>query len=71
ELYARDLYPRDYPDADVLVMLHRRGFRIVERPVVMYANRKRRSMHGGIKPLYYVSKVLFSITLNLLRGERT
>jgi len=67
EFCVSDAFPGDYPDADVLVMLHRAGLRIREVPVGMHPNLKGRSMHSGLEPLYYVYKMLLSITLNLLR----
>ena len=67
EFYTRDAFPGDYPDADVLVMLHRAGLRVQEVPVAMRPNSNGRSMHKGLKPLYYIYKMLLSITLNLMR----
>lgn len=68
--FAGDLFPCDYPDADVLISLHLAGFRIREVPVRMYANAAGKSMHSGLKPLYYVFKMLLSITVTLLRSHR-
>ncbi|MBI4689214.1 MAG: glycosyltransferase family 2 protein [Nitrospirae bacterium] len=69
EFYASNAYPVDYPDADVIIMLHRRGFRFKEVPVVMH-NAAKRSMHGGIiKPLYYIFKMALSIFVTLIRKE--
>jgi glycosyltransferase involved in cell wall biosynthesis len=65
--YASESYPCDYPDADVIIMLHRAGFHIKEFPVVMHRNRNKKSMHSGIKPLYYIFKMSLSIFLTLLR----
>ena len=67
--YCRDSYPVDYPDTDVLVALHRHGFRILERPVVMHAGENGRSIHNGIRPFYYLFKMSLTIPLNLLRRE--
>jgi len=69
EFYASDAYPADYPDADVIIMLHRQGFRFKEVPVIMH-NAAKRSMHGGIlKPMYYIFKMMLSIFVTLLRKE--
>lgn len=68
--FAGDLFPCDYPDADVLISLHLAGFRIRELPVRMYANAAGKSMHSGLKPLYYVFKMILSITVTLLRSHR-
>ena len=59
--FCQDIFPVDYPDADVLVTLHRAGYRICELPVKMYANEQGQSMHHGFKPVYYVFKMLLSI----------
>ena len=67
--FAGDRYPVDYPDADVLVMLQRAGFRIKEVPVTMYENPRMSSMHSGLRPIYYVFKMLLSIALTPLRRE--
>ena len=63
------MFPGDYPDADVLVMLHRAGFRIQEVAVAMHPNLQGKSMHSGFKPIYYTYKVFLSIALNLVRKE--
>jgi glycosyltransferase involved in cell wall biosynthesis len=67
EFCSRDAFPGDYPDADVLIMLHRAGLRFREVPVGMHPNLNGRSMHSGLKPLYYIYKMLLSIMLNLMR----
>jgi glycosyltransferase involved in cell wall biosynthesis len=69
EFCVDDSFPGDYPDADVLVMLHRAGLRIREVPVIMNPNMNGRSMHSGLKPLYYVYKMFLSLFLNLLRKQ--
>ena len=71
ELYATEAYPTDYPDADVLIMAHLSGFRITEIPVVMYARTAdQKSMHSGLRPLYYVFKMFLSILVTLMRQRR-
>ena len=67
EFCTRDSFPGDYPDADVLVMMHRAGLRLREVSVGMHPNAQGRSMHSGWKPLYYIYKMCLSIGLNLLR----
>jgi glycosyltransferase involved in cell wall biosynthesis len=69
EFYASAAYPVDYPDADMIIMLHRQGFRFKEVPVIMH-NAAKRSMHGGIlNPMYYIFKMMLSIFVTLLRKE--
>ncbi len=67
--FSGDLFPCDYPDADVLISLHLAGFRIREVPVRMRVSPAGKSMHGGLKPFYYVFKMLLSIAVTLLRSH--
>jgi glycosyltransferase involved in cell wall biosynthesis len=70
-LYVTEAYPVDYPDADVLIMVHFAGFRIKEIPVVMYtAAAHGQSMHSGLRPLYYVFKMFLSILVTLMRQRK-
>jgi glycosyltransferase involved in cell wall biosynthesis len=56
-----DFYPTDFPDIDVLLLLHRQGFRIVEVAVQMKPSPpERRTMHAGLRALYYPYKMLLS-----------
>ena len=55
EEFTRFPFPSDYPDADVLLRLHRRGLRIREVPVVMRQALGGRSMHSGLRPLRYAA----------------
>lgn len=55
-------YPDDYPDADILIALHREKFRIKEMSVTMNESKKE-SMHSGLKPIYYIFKMCLSIFL--------
>ena len=69
--YCTNVYPVDYPDANVIIMLSRAGFRVVEVPVVMYMDESGQSMHGGlIRPIYYGLKMMMSIGMTLLRDDR-
>jgi len=67
EWVSSDKFPWDYPDADVIIMLHRAGFRIMEVPVRMVPSETKKSMHSGWKPLYYVFKMFLSILVALMR----
>lgn len=70
EFYASDAYPVDYPDADVIIMLYRRGIKFREVPVTMKKVVGKVSMHSGLKPFYYMFKMLLSILVTLLRSRR-
>jgi len=69
--FTSEVFPCDYPDADMLLTLHRAGFRITEVPVRMHANASGKSMHSGLKPLYYIFKMVLSIFVTLLRKKET
>jgi glycosyltransferase involved in cell wall biosynthesis len=61
DLYVGDAFPSDYPDVNALMMVHRAGLRIAECPVEMSAGLRASSLHVGLKPVYYVYKMLISI----------
>lgn len=71
DILVTDAYPWDYPDADVIIMLHRAGVRIAEIPVKMRLAPDQQSMHSGLRPIYYVFKMLLSIFVTLLRAAPT
>jgi len=60
-LYVGDAFPSDYPDVDVLLIAHRRGLSIGERPVRMAASPRASLLHSGLAPVYYVYKMLLSL----------
>ena len=64
--YTSDIYPVDFPDADVLIMAAKKGFRIKELPVKMHPSDQSK-LHSGFKPLYYAFKMFLSIFMTLLR----
>ena len=68
--YASRFYPVDYPDADVIIMLHRAGLRTKEIPVIMHARTEGQSMHSGLKPVYYIFKMFLSMFVTLLRRDK-
>jgi glycosyltransferase involved in cell wall biosynthesis len=68
-LFSRDVFPVDYPDADILILLHRTGYRVRELPVQMRPS-PGSSMHSTQSTPYYVYKMLLSILVTLLRPRR-
>ncbi len=62
-LYVSDEFPSDYPDADVLLLLHYRGFNFCEVPATFHSGEKGKTMHAGWKPFYYVVKMLLSMLM--------
>lgn len=68
--FTEDGFPHDYPDANIIIVLHRMGFRMTELPVMMQPNPEGRSMHRGIfKINHYFFKVFISIFIILLRKK--
>ena len=53
-------FPRDFPDAPLLIALARRGFRLVEVPVQMRERKAGRSFYTLGKSLYYPYKNLLA-----------
>jgi len=71
EFFADDQFPYDYPDANVIIMLHRAGFKIKEIPAEMMPNPEERSMHRGIFTIsYYFFKMFLSIFITLIRKKQ-
>lgn len=63
-------FPADFPDADMLIHMILRKYRIKEIPAHMHERRSGVSMHAGIKPLFYMAKIMLSILLVLIRNKR-
>jgi len=61
EHYVQDFFPTDFPDVDVLVGLRRRGGTIRECPVHMTSATRGSRIHSGLRPIYYVYKMLLSL----------
>ncbi len=65
--FSKD-FPYDYPDANIIILMHRMGFTVKEIPVSMYPNPEGRSMHAGLfKVSHYFFKVFLSIFITMLR----
>ncbi len=58
---SKDIYPHDFPDADVLLALIRNRFKLCEVPVYMYHNSAGGHLHTGGTPIWYVFKVMLSM----------
>ena len=60
-------FPKDFPDAPLLITLARRGFRLDEVPVVMRERQAGRSFYTLGKQLYYPYKNLLASLMALIR----
>ena len=50
-----------YPDANMLLQMLLLGFRVEEIPAVMHIRREGVSMHSGLKPMFYMFRMMFSM----------
>ena len=60
-------FPPDYPDADILIQMVLSKFRVCEFPANIRERNHGKSMHIGLKPVFYFVKMLVSIIVVLLR----
>ncbi len=65
-----DNYPLDYPDVNIIMILHKKKFKIVETSVVMIENRYGKSMHSGLRPVAYVVRMFLAIIMVLVRRTK-
>jgi len=69
ELYAGDLFPSDYPDVDVLVVAHRHGLVVKEISVVMHAATRKSTLHGGLRTVWYLYRMVLALWAASSRRE--
>ena len=68
--FIKDSFPTDYPDADVIIMAHKKGIRIKEVPVMMYANKEGKSMHSRFhKTFVYMLQMIISVFIILIQKK--
>ena len=60
-------YPEDYPEPEVILLLHRAGYRIGEIPVTMRQRQRGRSSIDYATGLFYVIKVATCLMLDMAR----
>lgn len=64
-------YPEDFPDADTLIHMLRKEFKVCEIPANIRDRMSGTSMHIGSKTVYYLIKMLVSIFVVVIRDNRT
>ena len=64
-------FPPDYPDADILIQMILSKYRVCEFPANIRERNHGKSMHAGLKPIFYFIKMLVSIIVVLLRPRIT
>ena len=62
-----DHFDDKYPDANMLILMMLVRFKVVEIPAVMHTRKEGKSMHSGLKPFWYMLRVLFSVVVVLFR----
>ena len=60
-------FPKDFPDAPLLITLVRSGFRLMEIPVEMRERRAGRSFYTFARSLYYPYKNLIASLMAWIR----
>lgn len=60
-------FPSDYPDADILIHMINQKFRVVETPACITRRKAGKSMHSGLKPIFYFVKIMLSIIVVMLK----
>jgi glycosyltransferase involved in cell wall biosynthesis len=63
-------YPDDYPEVEALVLLHKVGLRMTEVPVTMRERAFGRSSITLTRSMYYMTKVLMAIFIDLMKKVR-
>jgi hypothetical protein len=69
DFFAR-LYPDDYPEVEALVLAHKARLRMIEVPVQMQERTGGKSSITPMRSLYYMTKVLMAIFIDLLKRVR-
>ncbi len=68
-LAMEESFPPDYPDVNIIMLLHKKKFRVVESPVAMFDSINGNTMHSGLTPVVYVLRMVLAIIMVLLRKE--
>jgi glycosyltransferase involved in cell wall biosynthesis len=61
-------YPEDYPEPEVLVILHKHGLKTAEIPVEMQPRQGGVTSIRPMSAVYYMTKVTLAIFIDLFRG---
>ncbi|HYA87351.1 MAG TPA: glycosyltransferase family 2 protein [Nitrospirota bacterium] len=67
--FAR-MYPDDYPEVESLVLAHKMKFRMIEVAVTMRERTYGKSSITPLRSVYYMTKVLMAIFIDLLKRVR-
>ena len=67
-LFSTD-YPQDYPEPEVLVLLHQCGLKMAEVPILMNERYAGESSITKIRSIYYMVKVLLAIFVDCFKKQ--
>lgn len=71
-LWSSEKFADEYPDADMLILSHRNGCKIIEIGVTMYQNTTDQSIHSGIiRPIYYMFRMCVGVVMAFIGGIKT
>lgn len=56
-----------YPDANMLILMLLVKFRVAEIPAVMHSRTAGKSMHSGLRPFWYMLRVIYSMMIILIQ----
>jgi len=65
--FCANVYPSDYPEVEVLPLLHFAGMKIMEAPAKMKQRFNGKSSITWTKAIYYMLKVILAIIITILR----
>lgn len=68
-LFAFD-YPQDYPEPEVLVLIHKWGLKMAEIPIGMSKRYAGESSITKMRSIYYMTKVLLAILVDCFKKPR-
>ncbi len=63
-------YPDDYPEVEALVLLHKAGLRMAEVAITMRERTGGKSSITPMRSIYYMTKVLMAIFIDLMKKVR-
>jgi glycosyltransferase involved in cell wall biosynthesis len=68
--FLSENYSVDFPEPEAIISLLKKGFRILEVPVVMKRREAGNSSIYGLNSIYYIFKVFISIIIEYFRGSK-
>jgi hypothetical protein len=68
--FFADEYPVDHPEAESLLLLHNKGFRILEVPVKMRCREKGQSLFSTARAAFYPLRVVIGFLGLLFKTSR-